>query len=84
VFFILVLAVVGLQAYNLFIQRRDYVDELMVLMDEAKRLETENQLLSDDLEYYQDDENLLKEVKARFNYKDPSEELLILVPALEE
>jgi type II secretory pathway pseudopilin PulG len=40
----------------------------------------ENAELSRELEYYSHPENLEKELRARFNYKKPGENMIIVVP----
>lgn len=41
----------------------------------------DNDRLKAELEYYSKPENLEKELRARFNYRDPGEKTLIFVPS---
>jgi len=43
-------------------------------------LETENTKLKNDIDYYQNPANLLKELKSQTNYREPGESLIIVVP----
>lgn len=43
-------------------------------------LEKENGEIENKLRYYSIEENLLKELKARFNYRFPDEKLIIVAP----
>ena len=70
----------AVQAFRLYEQGRDYAAEMVTLKEEQGALDEENVALKKDLEYYEDDANLAKELRSRFNYKAPDEELLIVVP----
>ena len=50
------------------------------LQAQVGRFMEENKALDRDIDYYKNPNNLEKELKARFNYKRPGEELLIVVP----
>lgn len=79
-FLIVILAFIGFQIYKLGDQKSDLNDKYSALVEEQVFLLRENQELQDDLKYFGDDINLSKELRSKFNYKYPSEELLILVP----
>lgn len=70
----------GIQAYRLYAQSTRYETEFVEGSEELAGLTAEHEKLTQDLEYYQNDANLSKELRARFNYREPGEELLILVP----
>ena len=46
---------------------------------ELETAQKENERLRAEVEYYKDPENLEKEARARFNYRDPDEKTLIFV-----
>ncbi len=48
-----------------------------VKLDKAK---IDEQKLEDELNYYSNQANILKELKGQFNYKAPGEKLMIIVP----
>ena len=81
IFLVLVLIFLVSQIFVLSGQKETYSDQAEESFAEANVLEVENNSLRSDLEYFKDDENLSKELRAQFNYRSPDEELLILVPA---
>lgn len=83
-FFGLVLVFLISQIFVLVEQKQSYLEQSEESFTKANALEAENKSLKKDLEYYQDDENLSKEVRAQFNYRAIGEELLILVPGKQE
>jgi hypothetical protein len=54
--------------------------ELTDLRAKVQALAEENASLTESIEYYQNPENLLKELKSQFNYREEGEHLIILVP----
>ncbi|MEK7590472.1 MAG: hypothetical protein AAB454_02050 [Patescibacteria group bacterium] len=72
--------VVVIQVYNLVREKIELKDKLSAVMTEAGKLETENGALLGDIEYFGNPKNLAKEIKAKFNYKNPGEKLIIVVP----
>lgn len=74
------LIVVIIQAYNLVRERMGLKNKLSAVMTEAEKLEKENGALLGDIEYFSNPKNLAKEIKAKFNYKNPGEKLIIVVP----
>jgi len=67
--------------YNLFAEKRELNREIMKLKATLSDYETENKSLNSKIEYFSHSENLLKELKGQFNYRDPSERLIIIVPS---
>ena len=51
--------------------------EFQAELEKAKR---EHTSLEADYEYYQNTANLEKELRGRFNYRDPDEKMIIIVP----
>jgi len=76
----LITGVLGFQAYKLYNQGQKYTEELVKNEADYQDLSAEEARISQDVEYYQTDENLSKELRSRFNYRDYGEELIILVP----
>lgn len=79
-FFAVIFVVAGFQVYHLFTQRESLEGEINKLEVQANILDSQNKRLSEDIEYFGHEENLLKEFKAKFNYRAPDEKLIILVP----
>ncbi|PIR88171.1 MAG: hypothetical protein COU10_00660 [Candidatus Harrisonbacteria bacterium CG10_big_fil_rev_8_21_14_0_10_45_28] len=83
-FLVVVMIFLASQFFALNNERGEYVEQVEANSVETRILEIENKELKEDLEFYQDDKNLSKELRAQFNYHEPGEELLILVPGKEE
>jgi cell division protein FtsB len=81
---ILFLGFGGFQLYRLLVQRASLNDRAENLAADVTRLEQENQKLSDDIRYFADARNLEKEIRKLFNYRNPGEELYIVVPKRNE
>lgn len=75
--------VLGTQIYRLYSQWTELEHRLLKVSKEADALETENDKLTSDLEYFGDVRNLVKELKTLFNYKNPGEKLIIVIPKKE-
>ena len=81
---ILVLVVIiGLLSWGLFNlekQSRNLEVKVNNLEINAEALNKDNQKLNEDIEYFGNPENLLKEVKSLFNYRQPGESLIKIIP----
>lgn len=66
--------------YIVFTEKNSLHSEIVSLRDEIGTLEDENQSLEFDISYFSNPENLLKELKSKFNYREEGEHLIILVP----
>lgn len=74
------LVLVAIQVYRLNDQRIKLENELSRISPRIESLEQENKSLKEDLKYFANPENLLKELKSKFNYKLPDEKMIIVVP----
>lgn len=54
--------------------------DLKALQKKIDEANAKREELQADIDYYAKPENIEKELKARFNYKNPGETLLIIVP----
>ncbi|MFH1759151.1 MAG: septum formation initiator family protein [Patescibacteria group bacterium] len=70
----------GFALYNLYCQKLDLENDLAKINTELNPLIKENGQLMADVEYFRDQENLEKELRAKFNYALPGEEMVIIVP----
>ncbi len=61
-------------------ERRSLSREVNELKSEFQALQEENQELTARIEYFKNPENLLKEIKSQFNYREQGEGLIIIVP----
>ncbi len=75
----LVLLFLLFQTYTFYVRSRTALREEAELQ---KRLEKERQTasgLAADYEFYQDPDNLEKELRSKFNYKSPGEKIIVIV-----
>ena len=77
---IIVIALLGWGVYNLVQEKNLLGKEAAELSEVLKSLEEENRTLTSRIEYFQNPENLLKELKSQFNYREEGEGLIIIVP----
>lgn len=77
---IVVVAVSGGVVYNLFSLGGGLKKEAKELHFEVGVLEKENKELRLDIEYFKNKENLLKELKSQFNYRESGEGIIIILP----
>ena len=77
---IFVLLVIFYQLYQLFSYHRELRFSASASDKKLQSFKQENFQLQADLEYFQEPENLVKELRSRFNYKKPGEKLIIVVP----
>jgi len=75
-----VLLAIGMQLFGLNARRNEAAAKLSSVAGELRAVEEENIKLQADILYYANPDNLEKELRARFNYKSPGEELIIVVP----
>jgi len=76
----IVLSAVLVQSYFFIKERNSLKANLDNLNSRLQALLKENADLGSEIEYFSHPENLEKELKARFNYKKPGEEMMIVVP----
>lgn len=70
---------VASQLYRLSEQRAELVKKIEEMSGKEKTLITEKERVGQEIEYFQNQENLEKEIKARFNYRRPEEKMLIII-----
>lgn len=69
--------------YNLERQSRQLEIKFNNLKTNSELLERENQVLKEDINYFGYADNLIKELKSLFNYRQPGEKMIIIVPGNE-
>ena len=77
------IAIIGLLGWGLFNlekQSRHLEFNVNNLKTSAEALEKENQTLQENINYFSRPENLIKELKSLFNYRQPDEKLMIIIP----
>ncbi len=68
------------QLYQLYLHNKELRESFSALNNRVETFNEENLVLQADLEYFSEPENLEKEIRSRFNYKKPGENLIIIVP----
>lgn len=66
----------SLQLVRLYTQNSELDAKASLLGNEIQELDSENQNLESDIDYFAESENLAKELKAKFDYKRPGEKLI--------
>lgn len=77
---IFVILLLSFGVYSVIVQKRDVSVELDELKATIGSLEAENAELTSRIEYFNNKDNLIKELKSKFNYVNPGEKLMIIVP----
>ncbi len=75
-----VITYLGYQVYVLQSERVAIKGEFDEIQGQYSELQSDNERLQGDIEYLLDPHNLEKELRARFNYRSPNEQLIIVVP----
>ncbi len=73
---ILIMVFLSVQLVNFYKSNSELDKKLATASLEAKQIAAENDRVKGDLEYFSYDENLAKELKAKFDYKNPGEKLI--------
>ena len=77
VVFICLTAYQDVRFYN---EWRDVRLKYVSMQSKLQTLKKENAKIEEDLYYYQNPENLEKEIRAALNYKKPGEKVIVVVP----
>jgi len=78
VILVVILIAVGWQVFSLAKDNKKVKDEFKKLANQLESVKKENDTLKEELDYYSKPENLVKELRARFNYKISDEKLIII------
>lgn len=76
----IILAAVFVQMYFIFKERNRLSADLGNLNNRLQALTKENADLQSEIEYFSHPENLEKELREKFNYKQSGEKMIIVVP----
>lgn len=77
----LVFIVMVFGVYKLIVKNNALEKDIEKLGANLESLEKENHELLADIEYFKEPENLIKELKSQFNYREAGEKLIIVVPS---
>ena len=72
--------ILGLGIYNLVGETNYLSREVGKLRLELGSLKVENSFFADKIDYFKHPENLLKDLKSKFNYREAEEKLMIIMP----
>ncbi|MDI6717705.1 MAG: septum formation initiator family protein [Patescibacteria group bacterium] len=68
------------KTYFLYKESSGLEKELLESQSKIESLNKENNDLKSQVDYFSKQENVEKELKAKFNYKNPDEKMMIIVP----
>jgi len=77
---VVILAVLALGIYSLVSKNQVFGKKASELGASLQKLQDENDYLASQIKYFEHPENLLKELKSQFNYREEGEKLIIIVP----
>ena len=77
---LIILGITSYQVYNLYQQKKSLQQEADLATGHFNTVSYENEKLKADVGYFQKPENLKKELRSRFNYINPGERVLIIIP----
>ena len=80
---LIIVGLIGFAAwggYNLERQNRQLKIKFNNLKTDSEILEKENQALNEDINYFGYADNLIKMFKSLFNYHQPDEKMMIIIP----
>ena len=77
---VVAIAIVSIWTFGLFRRGSDMGDQLRASKEKMEMLSKENDELRAQIDYFSKDENFEKELRAKFNYKDPNEKVMIITP----
>jgi exonuclease VII small subunit len=66
--------------YKLWVQNNNLEADIEKLSASLTDIESENRDLEYKIDYFENPNNLLKELKSQFNYREVGEEIIIVVP----
>ena len=80
IIFLIILGLLGVGLYNLRKENLALQTDLKHLTASLSALEEENKTFEERIAYFRIPENLIKELKSQFNYREENEEMIIVVP----
>lgn len=74
------MAATAMQLYNLQLKKVQLTNDLSKISRKVSDIESENGMLESELIYMKNENRLIREAKAQFNYAEADEKLIIVVP----
>ena len=78
VILVIILIAVGWEIFSMARENKRVKDDFEKLVNQFDSVKKENDTLKEELDYYSKPENLIKELRARFNYKISDEKMIII------
>ena len=75
----ILLLIITVQAASFWSRERELAKRSKEVEEKLQKSQVEHEKLRADIEYYSNSENLEKELRARFNYREPGERMKIIV-----
>lgn len=79
--FVLMFTFFGFGIYNLLETKTQLEKEYKSVSQELKALKEENESLSAKIDYFKNPENVKKELKSQFYYRETDEKLIVVIPS---
>lgn len=77
---IVAIVFIGYHAYQFLAAKTEAEKKFTELQNKLNGLEAENKKVEDDIQYYSNTANLIKELRSQLNYHLPDEKMIIVVP----
>lgn len=77
---IIILLALLIQIYFIFDERNKSRDKFESLSAKGNNLFEENNKIKSDIKYFSNKDNLEKELRSKFNYKNIGEKIIIIIP----
>jgi len=77
---IIFIGLISYQNISFYQEWREVRAEHAALKAKLESVKDDNARVEDDIGYYQNEENIEKEIRAQLNYKKPGEKLIIVIP----
>ena len=81
IFLGIVFVLVGIRTWSFFAQERQLSQDLADIQTRLIKAQDDEANLQSEVQYLANPLNLEKELRARFNYKNPGETMIVIVPA---
>ncbi len=76
----IIFCIIGWGFINLWNAKKKAAGEAESLRNNLNQVQEENKNLNSELQYFQNPDNLVKELESQTNYKKPGEKVIIIVP----
>ncbi len=80
IFLIIIVSVFAVEIFSMFKESRSLAGDNQKLMAQLQSLTDEKNKIQEDINYYSNAANLQKLLRQEFNYKQPGEKMIIVVP----